>query len=968
MAEKQSHKERLKEITDSIEAGIKELFESDRYKSYLQTMSRFHKYSLNNTLLISMQKPNATHVAGFNKWRDGFSRFVKKGEKGIKIIAPIPYKIKEEREKLDPQTKAPLLDASGKVQTEEVEIQIPMFRVVSVFDVSQTEGEPLPTLSSNLNGSVKQFDAFMESIKRTAPVLIEIMPLPESTDGYYHTEEKRIAIREGMSEVQTVSAAIHEVAHSLLHNKETEKELQAQQDENAKPLKPKSRNTEEVEAESISFAVCSYYGIQTAENSLGYIATWSKGKELAELRASLETINKTSSKLISSIDTHFAEIVKERGIDLTLPTEQQDPLEKLASDIDAFVAEFDPYEYADQVKSSEVHISEIKSHIVNGKLSEIREYLKDIAEDAGEYSVQANGLLDELSTYEFENYPKELAYKIDDSYFSIFEVEDGYEYSLYDSKYNLLDGGVYDDHSITIFEATYEVAELKAVNFPFEVYAGAEKVNFAELTEKSQEVESGKIKGIKFEQKEASKKVHNVEQSKVIGTVKYRDVANEFTKSSPQFIDRDMPLYTNRDGEQFVFGYGSTGNGTTVWNYLDETGDDYTTVAHISSHGKLTYFVDNLPETAKEALVEMAKELGNQYNYPLPDPTISKEDISQYGYTADELLPLSKERAIELFEQDLTVYLLYEDNTEVMAFERADIDQHDGLCGIEKVDWLALQEFEEVKGDGNISQEIMERLFLEKGKDAYAIYQLKGGADLRDYRFEGLDWLKSRGLSVERKNYHLVYTDTFSQFSGTRDRLEELWDKFNIDHPADFTGHSLSVSDIVAIKKSNVVSYHYCDSYDFVELTNFAKLLPDNFLTGGKIETPRGSFSLTTMTTAQMEQAGYGYHHTSDDGVYRIMANGTRAFAVASEDNPFRTAELSTEQNYNQIDGIINNQPTVTELERDAKSGKPIALMDLLDATRREDKQSVIQQLKAKPQQEKEKSKKVPSIGTEMER
>ena len=170
MAEKQTHKERLKEITDSIETGIKELFESDKYKSYLQTMSRFHKYSLNNTILISMQKPDATLVAGFNKWRDGFSRHVKKGEKGIKIIAPTPYKIKKQREKLDPQTKAPILDASGKVQTEEVEVQIPMYRVVSVFDVSQTYGEPLPTLASNLTGNVEQFEVFMEAIKRTAPV------------------------------------------------------------------------------------------------------------------------------------------------------------------------------------------------------------------------------------------------------------------------------------------------------------------------------------------------------------------------------------------------------------------------------------------------------------------------------------------------------------------------------------------------------------------------------------------------------------------------------------------------------------------------------------------------------------------------------------------------------------------------------------------------------------------------------
>lgn len=702
MAEKQNPKERLKQITDSIETGIKELFESDKYKSYLQTMSRFHKYSFNNTMLIAMQKPDATLVAGFNKWRDGFSRHVKKGEKSIKIIAPTPYKTKEEREKLDPQTKAPLLDASGKVQTEEVEIQIPMFRVVSVFDVSQTEGEPLPTLASNLTGNVEQFEVFMDAIKRTAPVPIKITPLPKDTDGYYHTEEKRIAIREGMSEVQTVSATIHEVAHSLLHNREIEKELQAQQDENAKPIKPKNRNTEEVEAESISFAVCSYYGIQTAENSLGYIAAWSKGKELSELRASLETINKTSSELITGIDTHFAEIVKERGIDLTAETS---------------VSEQAPHPNKGQLMTSSYGIDEVIQH-----------------------------------------------------------------------------------------------------------------------------------------------------------------------------------------------------------------------------------------------------------DYPIPDPTLRIDDRNAYGYTSDELLPLSKERAIELWEQDLTVYLLYEDNTEAMAFDREDIDNHDGLLGIEKIDWLALQEHE---SDSKSFPDMSEQLFLERTDNAFAIYQLKDGAELRDYRFEGLDWIKSKGLLVEHENYNFVYTEPFTNYVTQRDRLAEIWDRFNNDHPADFKGHSLSVSDIVAIKQDGVVTYHYCDSFDFVGLPKFAEpkpLVPDSFVTGERIDTPRGSFSFTTMTKEQMEQAGYGYHHSSDNGAYQIMGNGTLAFAIKNEDNPLRTAELSSEHNFNQIDGIINNEPTVAELEHDAKSGTPISLMDLLDATRREEKQSVMEQLKTKPTQTQEKSKKAPSVGAEMER
>lgn len=782
MTEKQNHKERLKEITDSIETGIKELFESDKYKSYLQTMSRFHKYSLNNTMLISMQNPDATLVAGFNKWRDGFSRHVKKGEKGIKIIAPTPYKIKEEREKLDPQTKAPLLDASGKVQTEEVEIQIPMFRVVSVFDVSQTEGEPLPTLASNLTGNVEQFEVFMEAIKRTAPVPIEIMSMPHNTDGYYHMEDKRIAIREGMSEVQTISAAIHEVAHSLLHNREMEKELQAQQGENKKPMKPKDRNTEEVEAESISFAVCSYYGIQTAENSLGYIATWSKGKELAELRASLETINKTSSELISGIDTHFAEIIKERGMDIATET----PALEQAHDIG-------------------------KTEITEGS--------------------------------------------------SNIEVE----------------GHI----------GTWYV------------------------------IDTDKINGTAY-----------------------------FLLEHEEHGDEAACVIVDSDGKLVL---------DDVWNGFDDLKEYFDSLLSVTNTEK-----NPLPEPPTP-----------EHSHPMPDPDVSIADRNAYGYISGKLLPLSKERAAELFEQDLTVYLLYEDNTEAMAFDREDIDNHSGLFGIEKADWLALQEHEEMKGTDKLSPDMSEQLFLEHSKDAFAIYQLKDGDELRDYRFEGLDWLKSRELLVERDNYNFVYTEPFTQYASQRDRLEEIWERFNNDHPADFKGHSLSVSDIVAIKQSGVVTYHYCDSYDFKELPQFAEPatpMPDNFLTGEKVQTPRGSFFLTDMTTEQMKAAGYGYHHSSDDGAYHIMGNGTRAFAIINEDNPLRTAELSTEQNYNQIDGILNNQPTVVQLEEDAKSGKPISLMDLLDATRREEKQSVIEQLKTKPPQEKEKLKKAPSIGAEMER
>ena len=321
MAEKQSNKERIKEITAGIEKGIQELFESDRYRNYLTTMSRFHRYSLNNIMLIHAQRPDTTLVAGFNKWKNSFGRHVKKGEKGIQILAPTPYKIKQEEQKLDPDTKLPLLDENGDPVTEEKEITIPMFKVVSVFDVSQTDGKPLPQISSTLTGDVAEYEVFLEALRRTSPVPIFFQIMEPGMDGYFATKKQEIFLREGMSQVQTICAAVHEIAHSKLHDYEHMTELV---DDGETILVPgeKSRNTEEVEAESVSYAVCQYFGIETAENSFGYIAAWSQGKELKELRASLETITKTSSELITGIEKHYREICKERGIQAE--TQEQD--------------------------------------------------------------------------------------------------------------------------------------------------------------------------------------------------------------------------------------------------------------------------------------------------------------------------------------------------------------------------------------------------------------------------------------------------------------------------------------------------------------------------------------------------------------------------------------------------------------------------------------------------------------------
>ena len=651
MAEKQSNKDRLKEITNSIENGIKELFESEKYKNYLRTMSRFHKYSVNNTMLIYMQKPDATVVAGFNKWRDQFGRNVLKGEKGIKIIAPTPYKKKIEEAKLDPDTKLPMLDANGKAIMEEKEIKIPMYKPVTVFDVSQTEGKPLPQLAADLTGNVQNYEVFMEAVKRSAPVPVFMEDLT-GMDGYYNDENRRIAVRTGMSEVQTVCAAIHEIAHSLLHShsKETnevtpswkvvmvseggtkhdfssgfkteaeanhfaeaenwryldenrfEWRLEVEEDLSAVKAAALSRNTEEVQAESISYAVCAYFGIETGENSFGYIATWSKGKELPELKASLETINRTASGLITDIDRNYKALMKERGLDKE---------------------------------------------------------------------------------------PESLA---------------------------------------------------------------AEPVQ-------------------------------------------------EITVQEPE------------------------------------------------------------PVSAPD-------------NGAVPDPAISVESMNAYGYTDSNMLPLTKERALELMERDVTVYMLHTDNTEAMAFDADEIRSFDGIFGVEVSEWETVKD--------RFAPQDYEKAFLDNPADSFAIYQLRDNDDTARLHYMNSEYLEKKGLSVQKENYAAVYAGNLDRRGDTQDKLNGLYETFNIRRPEDFRGHSLSVSDIVALKQNGVVSCHYVDSWGFKELPGFLK--PENYL---------------------------------------------------------KNAEMAMEDDFGMIDGIINNGPrkTVAELEEQSKTGKPISLLELAQAVHREDEE-----------------------------
>ena len=809
MADKPTNRERLQEITAGIEQGIKELFESEKYMRYLSVMSKFHRYSVNNTMLIYMQKPEATLVAGFNKWKNQFERHVKKGEHGITIIAPTPYKKKIEEMKRDPDTHAPILDADGKAVMEEKEIEIPMFRPVKVFDVSQTDGKPLPELASSLSGTVPHYEAFLEALRRSAPVPIEFEPMAANTDGYFSPDRQRIAIREGMSEVQTVSAAVHEIAHSKLHN---QKKIQIDNDEQYQEVelfeKPalfsngrisrddlpegvycydlrgsdedpgspicveervvvnhagsviltaplefpeegrlyftdetglnfnggmltlsqflqeqkKDRRTEEVEAESISYAVCQYFGIQTGENSFGYIASWSKGKELKELRASLETINKTSCELINDIERHYKEICKDRGIDLTAKQEQEQ----------------------------------------------------------ADISQEALFLLD------------------DATYLHIQPCDTGWDYTLYNKE--TMKGGQLDTPELSRSAAVQQICE-----------------------------------GLELE--------------------------------NPSIQDAPLSMIeTLQDA---------------ACQQMQEQ------VSQQSAETAAT----QLPDAQEQALDE----------YPMPDSEVSVSDMQEYGYFYDGMLPVTRERALELDAAGLTVYVLHEDNTESMVFDTEEIMEHGGLFGVEHEEWEKSPQFHEKVLERQDRQLEREQAFLAHEGSCFAIYQVSRD-DPQNVRFMNLDWLQSHNLAVDRNNYDLIYTAPLNGSGSTMEQLETLYEQFNLQKPVDFHSPSLSVSDIVAIKQDGKVSCHYCDSVGFTEIPGF---LPDN---------------------------------------------------------PLKNAEMMLEDDYGMIDGIINNgpkEPTVAQLEQQARSGQPISLMDLAEAVHREErdkKKSVMEQLKSQPRTEHKKT------------
>lgn len=437
----QNSAERMKEITDRLETGIQELFESERYKAYLTTMSKFHSYSFNNTLLIAMQ--GGQLVAGYNKWRDDFHRNVKKGEKAIKILAPAPFKAKKEVQKLDAQGR-PVMGKDGKPVTEVQEIQVPAFKIVSVFDVSQTEGEPLPSIGvEELTGSVERYGEFFKALEQTSPVPIGFEDIPGGSHGYYHLTEKRIAIQEGMSELQTLKTAIHEIAHSKLHAIDPEAPAIEQAD------RPDSR-TREVQAESVAYAVCQHYGLDTSDYSFGYVAGWSSGKDLKELKASLETIRATAHELITTIDGHLAQLQKERQAQQEQP--QAAPLEQAAEqpDPDSVFSKLSPEQQQEMTAS----VKAMLQTLIDADLKstgEVSQGTKEAAQAQG-FTIVGDGTLEQAEA------PQEAAYRLESGdYLYIQTSETGYDYTLYDPDYKELDGGQLDNPDLSLAEAGKEI-------------------------------------------------------------------------------------------------------------------------------------------------------------------------------------------------------------------------------------------------------------------------------------------------------------------------------------------------------------------------------------------------------------------------------------------------------------------------------------------------------------------------------
>ena len=1053
----QNSAERMKEITDRLETGIQELFESERYKAYLTTMSKFHSYSFNNTLLIAMQ--GGQLVAGYNKWRDDFHRNVKKGEKAIKILAPAPFKAKKEVQKLDAQGR-PVMGKDGKPVTEVQEIQVPAFKIVSVFDVSQTEGEPLPSIGvEELTGSVERYGEFFKALEQTSPVPIGFEDIPGGSHGYYHLTEKRIAIQEGMSELQTLKTAIHEIAHSKLHAIDPEAPAIEQAD------RPDSR-TREVQAESVAYAVCQHYGLDTSDYSFGYVAGWSSGKDLKELKASLETIRATAHELITTIDGHLAQLQKERQAQQEQP--QAAPLEQAAEqpDPDSVFSKLPPEQQQEMTAS----VKAMLQTLIDADLKstgEVSQGTKEAAQAQG-FTIAGDGTLEQAKA------PQEAAYRLESGeYLYIQTSETGYDYTLYGPDYKELDGGQLDNPDLSLAEAGKEILAIhERPAGTIEPLTGDGLDDFLEATEQANAIPQpqawngidGLLNGkpfmpeaspadraaalIELAEKNAPRLGSEERQlivayaeavgdnDKVIGLINrlceqgyelQKGQMDSFVKSE---IESEIavanakrqiaqnpaaePVVTIlwsesphlKDGQQMPLH-----EAEAVFKELDSARrhereqPGYTGHWYDKTKFRIDFTMQGQPDSYEgrqdfgDGDGSMIQHIRGYHEYYAQDeswknhvlhhegPEAWEADKAQRDMLLHEFIPYMELHCnLAAMEQEAQRPLRSGETLtpEQTAYFNAVLDYvkecrpllNQGQYHLPEPPQLAdfdqsLQDYkkqieaeleQEAATAGLTVEEYVASDYEAPAQPNFSIYQVPPGPEGRDFRYRSYEELQADGLSVDRKNYQLIYSAPLDKDI----TLDEIYRRFNMEHPADYKGHSLSMGDIVVFRQDGKQTAYYVDEgADYRQVPEFfaqpeKQLTPDECMTGEQIQTPRGRFYLTDRSREQMEAAGYGFHHQSEDGRYLIMANGTRAFAIpAQPESHIKTAEMSTEQNYNMIDGMMNNAPSMEELEARAKAGEQISLLDVAEATKAEAK-------KPKQTQKTTQKQKKPSIRAQL--
>ena len=836
--------EKMKEITDRLEQGIQDLFESDRFKEYLQVMSKFHNYSFNNTLLIAMQKPDATLIAGYNSWKNLFGRQVSRGAKGIKVIAPSPYKVKKEVDKIDPKTQKPVTDKNGKPVKEETEVTVPAFKVVSVFDVSQTEGKELPTIGvDELTGDVAQYADFFKATEQASPAPVGFEKIESGAKGYYSQTEKRIAINEGMSELQNLKTLIHEIAHAKLHDIDLNAPAEEQAD------RP-DRRTREVQAESIAYAVCQHYGLDTSDYSFSYVATWSSGRELSELKASLETIRSTASELIKDIDKNFAELTKDKEQTQAQEAQAEEPTaeppqeEKAGADKPAAdtpkaekAAPEEPAKTEAQTEQPEDTFPTPEPNaepIVTILWSEHSRF-----HDGETMSLsEANALIGSLdeATVSEDGYYK--------TKFRIDFVIDG-QPDYYVGRQDLGDGdGTLIDH-IESYHAYYENNE-QWDNHVLK-YGGTEAL-------------------------EADKAQREMLLHEFVPYLKLHNNLSQMEQIAAKALDENSGMTATE-----------TAYHTAMKEYVSKcramvNSGDYS-LPPVPQLKDFDTELEAYKEHVKEEIAQEAAAAGmtveeyaangyEPYAAGLPDPSITVKDMQEYGYSWDGMLPLKEEAALHLYDkEDMQIFLLHADGSESISGSPEDIKAHaekGGIFGVHKEDWNALTEYramkEELAGSEATKEMLQEYSTAEQAENTFSIYQLKDDVPV-DFHFRPLEEVQGKGLAVDPANYEKVYTAPLTPGMG----LERIFEKFNIDRPEDFKGHSLSVSDVVVLHQNGKDTAHYTDSIGFVDISK-------DFLL----------------------------------------------------ENPLKAAEQTTEQNANMIDGVINNTPAADGLE--AATGEQISL------------------------------------------